>query len=357
MKTIGFTIAVLLATNCSGAIEPVSAQETVTPHAVLHVDAEREAIVSKIAALEKKGAGVKPYTQALANIDELSKKQNAQSDLQAAVERLKSSLDHQLKLMETKNAAPSAAVSKPTSTIVGTNSNSAKGPGKSLAEVYAEVAQSILRRAWKPTEYVSQGVSVFFTVDEHGTITKVAANPNSKGNAAEQERFKEFISGHPELPPPPASIAPLKLIASQDTKDKIIVSRLSIRNPKIDYSAYMADVQRQVRRSWSPPRGFSGKRVIVIFRIDHDGRIIEKTIKQSSGLPAADAAALAALDKAAPFPPLPKGGEPDVAVSFTFDYNVFKGTTHRYAQSPTYQRLLQQRLNALQRRPPVKLAR
>lgn len=294
------------------------------PPAVFIFETERRSIEEKIGELERLGAGIKPYSQALATIDEIAKKENMHKELRAAVDQLRSSLDNQLATMRNKGAPVNKSAAHAAATHASLVSVAAQSAGKSLAEIYSEVAQSILRRAWKPNEYVSHGVSVFFTVDENGAITNVAANPNSKGNSAEQERFKEFISGHPELPPPPKGIAPIKLIASQDTRDKLTVARLQGRNPNIDYSAYMAEVQRKIKRDWHPPHFYENKRVTVIFRIDHDGRVIEKKVKQSSGLPAADAAALTAIDKAAPFPPLPKGGAPDVAVSFTFDYSAPK---------------------------------
>lgn len=361
MKTVRFLVAVLLATGTndlfdlnqqqayaqSGSHKTNQLQKQVTsefknaspangesapgiknsdtpPPAVFNFEAERKQTEEKIGELEKLGAGVKPYRQALASIDEISKTGDAANKLKAALDRLKSSAENQLATMQNRSSTASKSAAHAASTNAALLAGAAKSAGKSHAEIYGEVAQSILRRAWKPTDYVSQGVSVFFTVDEDGAITNVAANPNSKGNAAEQLRFKEFVSGHPELPPPPKGIAPLKLIASQDTKDKINISAFHPRNPHVDYSSYMAEVQRKIKRDWHPPHVYENKRVTVIFRIDHDGRVIEKKIKQSAGIPAADAAALTAIDKAAPFPPLPKGGGPDVAVSFTFDCNAFR---------------------------------
>ncbi len=312
------------ASPANGASAPGIKNTDMPPPAVFNFEAERKQIEEKIGELEKLGAGVKPYRQALATIDEMAKTGDPDNKLRVALDRLKSSVENQLATMQNRGSTTSKSAAHAASTNAALVAGATKTAGKSHAEIYGEVAQSILRRAWKPTDYVSQGVSVFFTVDEDGAIKNVAANPNSKGNAAEQLRFKEFVSGHPELPPPPKGIAPLKLIASQDTKDKINISTFHPRNPHVDYSAYMAEVQRKIKRDWHPPHVYENKRVTVIFRIDHDGRVIEKKIKQSAGIPAADAAALTAIDKAAPFPPLPKGGEPDVAVSFTFDYNVFR---------------------------------
>jgi TonB family protein len=51
----------------------------------------------------------------------------------------------------------------------------------------------------------------------------------------------------------------------------------------------------------------------------------ESRIERSSGDAAVDKAAMAALQKAAPFPPLPGNRKDPVDVQFTFDYNVYGG--------------------------------
>jgi TonB family protein len=48
-------------------------------------------------------------------------------------------------------------------------------------------------------------------------------------------------------------------------------------------------------------------------------------LANSSGVTAADEAALKAIETAAPFHPLPAGAPADVDIEFTFDYNVFNG--------------------------------
>ena len=94
-----------------------------------------------------------------------------------------------------------------------------------------------------------------------------------------------------------------------------------------DFGPYMRDLQRRIKMNWDPPKGNESKRVVLLFRIAKDGRLLSCTVHKSSGLPAADKAAINAVHLTAPFKPLPanfKGSSVDI--QFTFDYNVFGGS-------------------------------
>lgn len=94
---------------------------------------------------------------------------------------------------------------------------------------------------------------------------------------------------------------------------------------EVDFSRYMADLQRRIKRNWFPPREDRSKRVKVIFSIADNGALANLRLAQSSGSAIADQAALTAVRRAAPFANLPPGSPASVDVSFTFDYNVFQG--------------------------------
>lgn len=96
----------------------------------------------------------------------------------------------------------------------------------------------------------------------------------------------------------------------------------AIREP--DFGPYMRDLQRRIKMNWDPPKGNESKRVVLLFKIAKDGRLLSCSVFKSSGLPNADKAALNAVQLTAPFRPLPaefKGSSIDI--QFTFDYNVF----------------------------------
>ncbi|MEI8129759.1 MAG: energy transducer TonB, partial [bacterium] len=90
------------------------------------------------------------------------------------------------------------------------------------------------------------------------------------------------------------------------------------------YLPYMRELQRRIKMNWEPPKGNESKRVVLLFKIARDGRLLSVRVFKSSGLPNADKAALSAVELTAPFKPLPadfKGSSIDI--QFTFDYNVF----------------------------------
>ncbi len=96
----------------------------------------------------------------------------------------------------------------------------------------------------------------------------------------------------------------------------------AIKEP--NFGPYMSDLQRRIKANWDPPRGDESKRVVLLFKIAKDGRLLSVKVVKSSGSQAADRAALAAVELTAPFRALPseyRGS--DVDIQFTFDYNVF----------------------------------
>ena len=101
----------------------------------------------------------------------------------------------------------------------------------------------------------------------------------------------------------------------------------AIREP--DFGPYMRELQRKIKMNWDPPKGNESKRVVLLFKIAKDGRLLSCSVFKSSGLQNADKAAINAVHLAAPFKPLPpeyKGSSIDI--QFTFDYNVFGATKY-----------------------------
>jgi TonB family protein len=91
-----------------------------------------------------------------------------------------------------------------------------------------------------------------------------------------------------------------------------------------DFGPYIAELQRRIRRNWSPPVEDRSKRVVALFKISRDGRLLSLRIQQSSGSPPADQAAIAAVRASAPFRALPpnyRGN--DIDVQFIFDYEIY----------------------------------
>ncbi|RYZ45874.1 MAG: TonB family protein [Myxococcaceae bacterium] len=78
----------------------------------------------------------------------------------------------------------------------------------------------------------------------------------------------------------------------------------------VDSPAYQQQAFERVAKRWRQPgpKGTPalGKKAIVQAILDKDGKLLSTAILTESGSKAWDAAALAAVKKAAPFPPLPR---------------------------------------------------
>ena len=101
----------------------------------------------------------------------------------------------------------------------------------------------------------------------------------------------------------------------------------AVREP--DFGPYMKELQRRIKMNWDPPKGNESKRVVLLFSISKDGRLLNVQVSKSSGVQAADRAAINAVQLTAPFKPLPaefKGQKVDI--QFTFDYNVFGANSY-----------------------------
>jgi protein TonB len=85
--------------------------------------------------------------------------------------------------------------------------------------------------------------------------------------------------------------------------------------------AYLGKLRRTLEQSKVNPRSRQTGTVMISFRVDPSGQLISRRVKKSSGSKLLDDAAMAALDRAAPFPPMPENvaqGPLEVQVPFKF---------------------------------------
>jgi len=88
-----------------------------------------------------------------------------------------------------------------------------------------------------------------------------------------------------------------------------------------EHRIYLGRLRNLLDKSKIAPRAHQAGTVLIEFKIAPSGQLLSREIKQSSGSKLLDDAAIASLDRAAPFPPMPKSGsqEPlDVEVPFKF---------------------------------------
>lgn len=88
-----------------------------------------------------------------------------------------------------------------------------------------------------------------------------------------------------------------------------------------DFGPYMTRMQDKIKSQWNPPAQDMNAQIVVKYRILRDGTLDSYGILSSSGSQVLDSAAIAALQSAAPFEPLPASFNRDsILVQFTFDY-------------------------------------
>jgi protein TonB len=86
-------------------------------------------------------------------------------------------------------------------------------------------------------------------------------------------------------------------------------------------SAYLGIVRAQLEKAKINPHSNITGTAVVHFVVDASGRIISREIITSSGHKVLDDAAVASIERASPFPPMPKTltlGRIDVSVPFKF---------------------------------------
>lgn len=116
----------------------------------------------------------------------------------------------------------------------------------------------------------------------------------------------------------------LKLSDNQNNPHKTAKRQHYSKTPYFD--KYMANLQDEIKRNWSPPKGKESSNVILLFKVDRNGNVLKSRILKSSNNTAIDNSALGALKKSEPLEPLEplpnefKGN--DIDVQFNFDYNV-----------------------------------
>lgn len=91
----------------------------------------------------------------------------------------------------------------------------------------------------------------------------------------------------------------------------------------VDFGPFMADLERRIKRNWSPPRGAESRKVMLLFYLSREGKVVKIETRKSSGDESTDQAAIEAVEASAPFKPFPPQVKEDILpVEFSFDYNV-----------------------------------
>lgn len=154
----------------------------------------------------------------------------------------------------------------------------------------------------KPDELQDVIVSEASTIVQD--IVKTEQPPPPK--PVEQEVVKT------EQPPPPEVLPPSPdEVQTQSQPEQVaIVTEQSSGEAQSGgdaklFGRYLGQINDHVQRAKVNPRSTVAGVVVMRFTIDTDGKLLSKEIATSSGSKVLDDAARAALDRAAPFPPIP----------------------------------------------------
>lgn len=112
-------------------------------------------------------------------------------------------------------------------------------------------------------------------------------------------------------------------IHSTVTGEGAVFAGATISNANFDYPWWFTQAFNKILRNWRNPVASDGVIVCAVyFEVIKSGRIIVKRIETSSGIGPFDEACLAAVDRADPFPPLPRQfADEIIGITLPFKYD------------------------------------
>ena len=129
------------------------------------------------------------------------------------------------------------------------------------------------------------------------------------------------------FPLPEVNAAPVLPADTDQLVKQALEDTISLESRAPRYMSYLAQVKSGVAKNWVfPPeardRRQSGQ-VRVVFTVDRQGNLVKIKVEQSSGSEILDRAALAAIEKAAPFAPFPEHINLELLnIKANFDYRI-----------------------------------
>ncbi|MBS0267810.1 MAG: TonB family protein [Proteobacteria bacterium] len=128
----------------------------------------------------------------------------------------------------------------------------------------------------------------------------------SDASEVQSETVKTDEPPPPDTPPPEPQVVETK----SQPEQVAIVTEQSSGEAKSGgdakaFGRYLGQINDHVQRAKINPRSSVAGTVVMRFTVDVDGRLLSKEVATSSGSKLLDDAATAALDRAAPFPPIP----------------------------------------------------
>jgi TonB family protein len=107
-------------------------------------------------------------------------------------------------------------------------------------------------------------------------------------------------------------------------RDNQAPAGIDAKRQDIDITSYLNQLQQRVKQQWLPGISQSSRRTVLDFTVNRSGQVSNLQIAQTSGFSVTDKGALNAIQRAAPFAPLPTGYKSNyIHIQFTFNINVY----------------------------------
>lgn len=141
-----------------------------------------------------------------------------------------------------------------------------------------------------------------------------------------REKVVKLPQGKAEEPTPPKTEEPVVETADTEPVGTTgLAAGVAVDAVDFEFTYYLIALRNRIGRNWSAPAGVARRpepvRVVVFFRIDRNGEILDTEVEESSGIPFFDQSAVRAVRIANPVPPLPMGFEGnDLGVHFAFEF-------------------------------------
>ena len=175
------------------------------------------------------------------------------------------------------------------------------------------------------------------TVIERATTLPVPSNPKKLGQSTTRLSARTPTQAQSSLKTGAASLLGGTVgVSSQNyrgddlaalpnsNRDRQATSGIDARSQDIDLTSYLNKLKQRVRQQWLPGMSQSNRRTVLNFTINRSGQVSNLNIAQTSGFSVTDEVALNAIQRAAPFAPLPTGYPKNhLDIEFTFDINVY----------------------------------
>jgi protein TonB len=135
----------------------------------------------------------------------------------------------------------------------------------------------------------------------------------------EQEDLKEPEEEVVEQPLPPqiAAVQQESVVAMRESSGQELKG-----GDVTAHSEYVGALRTHLERNKVNPRTQLIGTAVVRFKVNSAGELVEREIVKSSGKQVLDEAALASIEKSAPFPPMPKGLNDSIEISVPFRFTV-----------------------------------